>query len=207
MSEIITLEDFYKLFQESERQRQESERVFNQLLQRSREEAAERSAEYDRRTAEIRVENERTIQELRKSVASLTSRWGQFVENFIEPAVVHLLQSRGIAVQETHRRMVSSRPNVAMEIDILAVDGDVAVAIEVKSRLSLTAVDEFLEKLAHFKEAFPRYSDVRLNGAVAGIEVDKGVDRYAYRQGLFVIRQSGETVEIANDLSFKPQTW
>jgi Holliday junction resolvase-like predicted endonuclease len=35
-----------------------------------------------------------------------------------------------------------------MEIDILAVDGDVAVAIEVKSRLAQQDVDDFCEKAA-----------------------------------------------------------
>jgi len=34
-----------------------------------------------------------------------------------------------------------------------------------------------------------------------------GVDRYAYQKGLFVIRPSGDTVEIVNDQKFKPITW
>ncbi|MBC6420048.1 MAG: hypothetical protein GDA44_15425, partial [Prochloron sp. SP5CPC1] len=115
--------------------------------------------------------------------------------------------ARGIAVTETHRRVKTKRSGIAMEIDILAIDGDVAVAIEVKSNLSKDDVDYFLEKLARFKEAFPHYADLSLNGAVAGIEIDEGVDRYAYRQGLFVIRQSGEVVEIVNDQNFRPQVW
>ncbi len=68
-------------------------------------------------------------------------------------------------------------------------------------------MDYFLEKLAYFKEAFPRYSDVKLNAAVAGIEIDEGIDTYAYRQGLFVIQQSGEVVEIVNDQNFRPKVW
>jgi hypothetical protein len=30
---------------------------------------------------------------------------------------------------------------------------------------------------------------------------------YAYRQGLFVLVQSGENVVILNDAEFKPQVW
>jgi hypothetical protein len=41
-----------------------------------------------------------------------------------------------------------------MEIDILAVNGDVVVAIEVKSRLSQPDVERFCEKLHLFKRAF-----------------------------------------------------
>jgi hypothetical protein len=35
----------------------------------------------------------------------------------------------------------------------------------------------------------------------------RGVDRYAYRQGLFVIKQTGDTVALANDPAFQPVTW
>jgi hypothetical protein len=39
---------------------------------------------------------------------------------------------------------------------------------------------------------------------VAGIEIDQGIDVYAYRRGLFVIKQSGETVKIINYTQFQP---
>ena len=210
MSNPITLEDFYKIFQESDRQRQETERILRESFQRSQEEADRRAAEADRRAAKA----DRTMEELKKVVANtsrevgnLTSRWGQFVENLVEPGVMRLFQARGIAVKETHPRIKAKRSTVAMEIDILAVDDNVAVAVEVKSRLSTTDVDEFREKLGKFKQAFPAYKNYNIYGAVAGIEIDEGVDRYAYRQGLFVIKQSGETVEIANDETFKPKKW
>ncbi|MBC6418923.1 MAG: hypothetical protein GDA44_09120, partial [Prochloron sp. SP5CPC1] len=57
------------------------------------------------------------------------------------------------------------------------------------------------------KEAFPAYKNYKIHGAVAAIGVTKEVARYAYRQGLFVIVQSGETVEIANDEIFQPKSW
>ena len=39
---------------------------------------------------------------------------------------------------------------------------------------------------------------------VAGIEIDHGIDSYTYRRGLFVMKQSGETVKIINDVQFQP---
>ncbi len=103
--------------------------------------------------------------------------------------------------------MKSNRPGTAMEIDIFAVDGSVAVAIEVKARFSQRDVEDFLGKLGRFKQAFPHQASYQIYGAVAGIEIDAGVDRYAYQQGLFVIRQSGDTVAIANDSAFRPTAW
>ena len=37
--------------------------------------------------------------------------------------------------------------------------------------------------------------------------IDRGVDRYAYQRGLWVIKQTGDTVTLANDLSFQPRSW
>ena len=228
----FTIDDIYKLFQASQ---QEADRRFAELAEDSKRRAAEadrRAAELDRRFAELAEEADRRSAELaeeadrraveaekrlakvediaantNKAVGNLTNRWGQFVENLVEPAVVRLFQERSIPVTQTLRRMKTKNPPVAMEIDILAMNTDVAVAVEVKSNLSKSDVDDFLEKLARFKEAFPRFADMTLNGAVAGIEIDEGIDTYAYRRRLFVIQQSGEVVEIANNQDFTPGVW
>jgi hypothetical protein len=86
-------------------------------------------------------------------------------------------------------------------------DKRAAVVIEVRSYLTQEDIDEFIEDLGQFKVAFPIYKHYEIYGAVAGIEIDEGGDRYAYKQGLFVIKQSGETVEIDNDENFKPMLW
>lgn len=203
MADPVTLADIYALFQTSQA---EADRRFAEADRR----LAETNAAADRRAAEA----DRQMQDLKRiaantsrEVAGLTTRWGQFVENLVEPSVVRLFQERGIEVQETARRMKSQRPGAAMEIDIFAVNGDVAVAIEVKSRLSRQDVEDFLARLGRFRQAFPHYAEYQLYGAVAGIEIDAGVDRYAYQQGLFVIRQTGDTVAIANDATFQPAAW
>jgi predicted RecB family endonuclease len=143
------------------------------------------------------AELEKLVATANAAVNNLTSRWGRFVENLVEPAAVRLFQERGIDVKETHKRMKVKRGDLAMEIDIFVVDDQEAVAIEVKSHLTKVEVDEFLEELPLFKQAFPAYKNYKIYGAVAGIEIDENVDRYAYKKGLFVIRQSGDTVEIA----------
>ena len=196
MANPITIEDIYELFRRSQAEADER-------FRRSQTEADRRAAEADRRIARL----EQIAANTSREVAGLTTRWGQFVENLVEPAVVRLFQARGLEVQETSRRLRSQRPGAEMEIDILAVNGDIAVAIEVKSRLSRQDVEDFLVRLPKFKQAFPQYGSYHLHGAVAGIEIDAGVDRYAYQQGLFVIKQTGDTVTLANDLKFQPTAW
>jgi hypothetical protein len=231
MSEAITIADIYKLFErteaqfaefqkEAERRNVEAERR-NVEAERRNVEAERRSAEADRRNAEAEQRNaeadrrsaeaDRTMEELKKQVQAtteavnnLTTRWGRFVEEMVEPAVVQLFQERGIDVTQTMSRLKSKRPGAAMEIDILAVNGSELVAVECKSRLSKDDVDDFLDRLQRFKLAFPQFRDFQVYGAVAGIEIDQGIDSYAYRRGLFVMKQSGETVKIINDVQFQP---
>ncbi len=221
MSDSITIEDFYKLFQESERQRQETERIlressersqadFDRRMAESKAEADRRAAEADRRAveAEARLARAEAIAaQANQAVNSLSSRWGRFVENLVAPAVLRLFQSRGIAVQEVYQRVRSARGDRNLEIDILAVDDDVAVIVEVKSRLTQESIRRCLQTLEQFKTAFPHYANYQIYGAVAAIEIDGEVDIYAYNQGLFVIQQSGDTVEISNTADFIPRTW
>jgi Holliday junction resolvase-like predicted endonuclease len=129
------------------------------------------------------------------------------VENIVAPAVLRLFQERGIEIRHLYRRAVSDIPGARMEVDILAVNGDVAVVVEVKSRLTKEDVDDFCESLQRFKQAFPERVNHQLYGAVAAIELVKDIDRYAYRKGLFFIRQCGNSVELANDDGFQPRAW
>ncbi|NCS48729.1 MAG: DUF3782 domain-containing protein [Microcystis aeruginosa BK11-02] len=217
MSEAITIANIYKLFERTEAQfaefQKEAERR-NVEAERRNAEAEQRNAEADRRSAEAerrRAEAERTMEELKKQVRAtteavnnLTTPLCLFIEEMVEPAVVQLFQERGIDVTQTMSRLKSKRPGAAMEIDILAVNGSELVAVECKSRLSKDDVDDFLDRLQRFKLAFPQFRDFQVYGAVAGIESDQGIDSYAYRRGLFVIKQSGETVKIINDVQFQP---
>ena len=213
---------------ESERRAAEYERRAAEWDRRAAEYAAEserRAAEYerfkiesarefDRRLQESRIEFDRSLEDVKKiadqamrSVEGLSSRWGRFVENMVEPAIVRLFQERNIEVKETHTRVKAKRGTIKMEIDILAVDDTVAVAVEVKSRLNQKQINAFIKRLGNFKSAFPAYANYDIYGAVAAIEIDAGADVYAYKQGLFVIKQSGDTVKIDNDSAFQPLTW
>jgi hypothetical protein len=198
MSESVTIADIYQLFRTSAEE-------FDRRLRESDRRIEQARLESDRRIEQAKLESDRTIAELKRTVEqtnravnSLTTRWGRFVEELVQPAVLRLFQEKGIDIKEIYPRARVKRQGIAMEIDILAVDDTDVVLVECKSRLSKDDVDEFLEKLTRFKIAFPHYKNYQAYGAVAGIEIDEGIDRYAYNKGLFVIKPSGDTVEIIN---------
>jgi len=173
---------------------------------------AESKAEWDRQFAASKAEADRRHGELEKLVAAanaavnnLTSRWGRFVEELVRPAVIKLFEEKGIHLEHTFLR--AEDIGRTMEIDILGVNSTDVVLVECKSRFSQDDLDEFLEKLPRFKTAFREFSAYKIYGAIAGIEIDQGVDRRAYKKGLFVIKPSGDTVAIVNDGNFRPKNW
>ena len=97
--------------------------------------------------------------------------------------------------------------NKTLEIDVLVTNENHVLVVEVKSSLGVDNVKELIDDLKEFRQFFPEYNQKQLYGAVAGIEMEEGADKYAYRQGLFVLVQTGENVSILNDEQFKPKAW
>jgi hypothetical protein len=142
-----------------------------------------------------------------KQVGGLTSRWAEFVENLIKPAAARIFREQGIDVHYTALRVKSDDDRGSMEIDILVENSNEIVEIEVKSHLEICNVKRFLEVLARFKEAFPKYKNYKVYGAVVGIKIDEKADEYATQERLFLIEPAGDSVIIANSESLQPRVW
>ena len=68
-------------------------------------------------------------------------------------------------------------------------------------------VDHFLDTLRTFTRLMPEYATRTVYGAVAYLKVDEAADKYAERQGLFVIRATGSSASITNREEFRPRTF
>jgi hypothetical protein len=158
-------------------------------------------------TEQMMKENAQQIKEVNRAIGRLGNRLGEFVEEMVRPAAVRLFQERGIAVHQVSQRVYAERDGDSMEVDLLVVNGTDAILIEVKSALSVQDIDEHLDRLSRFKKLSPQYQDFNVMGAMAAMVVPDDAARYAYRKGLFVLGQSGETVTIRNDEAFRPATW
>jgi NADH:ubiquinone oxidoreductase subunit 2 (subunit N) len=92
-----------------------------------------------------------------------------------------------------------------MEIDMLLENGSEIVVVEVKSTLRVNNVREFLVDLDQFLDFFPQHRDKTIYGAVAGLNIEESADRFAYRNGLFVLSVTGDgLVKILNNEQFQP---
>ncbi len=194
-----TYDDILRLFQETDRKFQETDRKFQ--------EADRKFQETDRKIQAAIQENRRVNQQLSKQLGELGGAWGRFVEDLVAPACERIFLERGIPVDQVSQRVKRRRQGDTLEIDVLVVNQGHVLAVEVKSSLSVDDVKDFITDLGHFSTFFPEYADMQLYGAVAGIGIESGADRYAYRQGLFVLAQSGDSVTLLNDSTFTPKTW
>ena len=198
-------EEIWALFRETDRKFQEANAQLTQRFQ----ESDRRFQESQERLTQRFEQTDLKIQRLSEMLGRQGNRLGDFVQEMVRPAVVRLLRERGLPVHQVAPNLTAYDDNgqVIAEVDLLALNAQVAVGVECKSHLSVDDVNEHLERLAQFKSCFPQYRDYQLLGAVAGMVVPDQVGRFAYRKGLFVLAQSGQSVEIRNDARFQPKTW
>ncbi len=159
----------------------------------------ETDARLDQRFAE-------TAANLNRLEGLFTNQWGKLVEALVQPGVLQLFRQRGHDVRRLYQRATVQIDGQTMEIDIILEDQTEVIPVEVKTTLSVDDINDFLDDLALFTQFFPLYRDMRVYGAVAGLDIPPDVAKYAYRRGLFVVSVSGtEMVKILNDEGFRPR--
>ena len=93
------------------------------------------------------------------------------------------------------------------EYDIVAGNGEEAVVVEVKTTLRVKHIQLFLEDIKKFSSRLLVYKGKTIYGAVAYLRVEEEANKYAERQGLFVIRVTVDRANIANKKDFKPKAF
>jgi hypothetical protein len=205
-----TFDDVWRMFQETERRSQETERMF-QETERRFQESDRRFQETERlfkeRDAQSRAKTDLILSQLSKQLGELGNRLGEFVEHMVAPAVIRLFQAEGIEVHEVYPEAASHRDGEGIEIDLLVVNDGTLIAVECKSKLTQEHVDDHLQRMQKLKRLFPLYKNHQALGAVAAMVMSDSVKNYAQKQGLYVLCQNGESVEIGNSPTFKPKVW
>jgi len=148
------------------------------------------------------------LKKLSKQVSDVTDSLGRFAESAVYPAVIPLFKKRGIRIDQLWGRLSTTIKGEELELDIAGIGDDFALAIEVKMRLKQEYVEDFLQKkLSRVFEFFPLLQRPILYGGVAAMTVDQEVERFAYKQGLFILTQTGDNVRIMNDKAFRPRSF
>jgi hypothetical protein len=155
-------------------------------------------------------ETDRQIKETNKKVGELGSRLGEVVEYIMSPKLRKKFIGRGYCFNHMSRNhdIADQDGKTLAEIDVLLENGEYALAVEVKTRLTIRDVKDHVKRMDILRRVADDHNDRRKYlGAVAGAVIYKGVSEYALKNGFFVISPSGETVDIEVPEDFRPRIW
>lgn len=184
------------------RMQQEHERRMAEY-DRRKEDHERRMAEYDQRKADYerrKAEDERlsretkqqmqeTDRKLRELAEQFTSTTGHITEGIMKPAAQRIFQEAGFDISHYLCNMHSKMKNehAEMEVDLLMLNGTIAIAVEIKTDCRKKDIDHFMRQMAKFKRLFREYRDKEVLAAVAALNYDKDALEYAKKQGLLAI--------------------
>ncbi len=123
------------------------------------------------------------------------------------PACEISFPKRGIEIQQSWQNLFREEGDVYLSVNLFLSNDSQMVVVSAQKTIQTVHIEELIENLTCFRSFFPQYHHKQLYGAIAGIDIENGADKYAYRQGLFVLAQSGDTVTILNSDSFQPKNW
>ena len=156
-------------------------------------------------------ETDRKMQETDKKIGKLGNRFGELVEHLVSPNMEEKFNELGFSFTSTSTNVRIRNledPNESFEIDVFLENGDVAMAVEVKSKPDADDVKEHIDRM----EKLRRYADKRddqrkYHGAVAGAVMSDSIRKYILKNGFYLIEQTGDTVKINIPEGFKAKEW
>jgi hypothetical protein len=183
-------------------------------IARRQEELARRQEETDRQMKETdrqMKETDRRMKETDRRVGEMTNRFGELAEHLVAPSIREKFNALGYHFTRSSQNVDISLPEnerAFAEIDILLENGDLAIAIEVKSKPLYKDIDRHLERMEVLRQAADERGDRRkFRGAVAGAILSTEVRDYILKAGFYVIEQTGDTVRVDAPAGFTPREW
>ena len=179
----------------------------NQHIKELSAETNEQIKETSQQIKELSAETKKTDKGLKQARQLFETQWGKLMESLVEGELIKLLKEKGIDVDSSSSNMHGVYEGKNWEIDIVAVNGTELVLVEVKTTLKVKDIDYFTNKLNVFTTWKPEYKGKTIYGAVAYLRSDEHSTKHAEKQGLFVIRATGDSASIINKKDFKPKAF
>jgi len=160
------------------------------------------------KTDEQIKETDRQIKALTKAISELNGTWKKFSEKIVFDNIEDTLNALGFKDFVLSRNLQREHNSEHMEVDILAVGEDYVLVMEVKTTLRVEHVKRFIKKLKEkFLTFFPEFKGrYKVYGVVIGINFQEGVDEFAIKNGLLVLKYKDKgKVEVLNPEGFRPK--
>jgi hypothetical protein len=176
---------------ETDRQLKETERLMKESMKESDQRQEKKNAEFY------------------EKLGHFTTLFGEMTEAMVAPKICEKFEEFGLFFPKANpnSRLNDRVNNISFEVDIMLENGEKAMLIEAKTKLTIERIDKHLLRLEKMRKYADLHGDKRtFLGAVAGIVVTDELKNYALSQGLYFIEYAGETFYIAAPKD-KPKEW
>ena len=190
-------EETAQQMKETDRKMQETDRIIKEVGKKQEE------------TTQQMKETDRQIKDFNKRFGDFTRRFGEVVEYMIAPNLCDKFTEFGFVFEKANSgtRVSDHKNDIHFEIDVMLENGDKAMLVEVKTKLTTEDVKDHIARLEKMRNYADLHNDKRaFLGAVAGVVMTADVKRYALGQGFYVIEPSGETFNITPP-NGQPKEW
>ena len=211
-----SFETVWAILQEVGKKHEEHAKAMEEFREehaKAMEEQRKRAEAEMQKLRESQKENERIWNEksskITAKIGSLTNLFGDFTLGMVAPKLREKFTDFGLIFFKSTREVevCDKENNISFEIDILLENGDKAMLVEVKTKLTEERITKHINRL----EKMRKYADLRGDkrvflGAVAGFAVSEEIRKMSSREGLYLIEPDGESFNITppND---KPKEW
>jgi hypothetical protein len=188
---------------ERERKEREQERKEQERLMREKWEKTDRQVE----------KTSRTVDELSKQMGGLHRSFGELAEHLVAPGIASRFNEMGYHFDSMAPQGIEiydeSRKKILTEVDLLLENGECLMAVEVKSKPTEKDIAHHIGRLEILRDWRKKRQEKpkRILGAIAGAVFPKSLMEAVIEAGLYVIEQTGDTMQISVPEGFKPREW
>ena len=178
----------------------ENDRKMRERMEESDRKMRERMEETDRKLKERFEETDKQLKdtslEVKRLSRQLSGTTGHIVEGLVSSSTHKIFQKAGLDLHNSGKNLKRSLPseNIAMEVDVLLSNAEMAVPIEVKTNCTKDDIYRFLHQMSHFRRLFPEYDGKEVFAAIAAINYEKDVAELAHKEKLLVIRVNSDDI-------------
>ena len=124
------------------------------------------------------------------------TRLSRALEDAFAASLPRAMRARGIVIkpEDVRVRVRKRKDGMEQEYDFIAPNGELVLAGEVKTHLTLRDVENLTGRLVRFRLMFPEYAGLPVHGVVAGGEIDENASRLACDSGFVILRLEGAEV-------------
>ena len=142
-------------------------------------------------------ETDRKLENLNKKMEGFFGNYSQATEELFYRSLEDKKRLGNIKFDAIDRRV--SRTDNHTEYDILLFNGDCVGIIEVKSKAHPKELKNLIDKkIKHFKIDYPDYSNHKFYFGIASLITNKDLIEEAREEGIFLLTQKGDHLEIVN---------